>query len=182
MLPDVIAAEGSGEQSSHSLAQSLARSAPILAQVLSGTSLGSALSAQPAAPPRLRAASHDLVYNALRGYGRLEELAARLLHKPPKSRELYALVIASLGELEANAIAAHTVVDQAVEAAFARGEAAEHVVMVHHGFAVGADLQIDLDAVAGRDRRTHGAGRIFDHPMRGIMQATVRDRSRDEPI
>ena len=48
---------------------------------------------------------------------------------------------------------------QAIEPAGALGEAAEHVVVMHHGLAVGADLQIDLDAVAAVDRRAHGARR-----------------------
>ena len=33
------------------------------------------------------------------------------------------------------------------------GQAAERIVVVHHGLAVGADLQIAFDAVAGGDRR-----------------------------
>ena len=39
------------------------------------------------------------------------------------------------------------------KAAAAFGQTAERVIVVHHGFAVGTDLQIGLDAIAGRDRR-----------------------------
>src|ERR1700722_17527349 len=51
---------------------------------------------------------------------------------------------------------------QAVEPAFALGEAAEHVVVMHHRFAVGADLDIDFDAVIGGNRRAHPTRGVFD--------------------
>ena len=41
---------------------------------------------------------------------------------------------------------------ETVQRAFAFGEAAERIVMVHHGFAVGTDLHIGLDGIAGFDR------------------------------
>ena len=109
-------------QASHSLAQALERAARIVAQVLAGANLGSALSAQPKAPGRLGAAAQDLAYGTLRGYGRVDALAARLLRKPVQSRELYALLLVSLAELQASPSAPHTVVDQAVEAAALLGQ------------------------------------------------------------
>src|SRR5512146_1773115 len=87
-------------QASHSLAQAMERAARIVSQVLEGANLGSALSAQPKTPGRLGAAAQDLAYGALRGYGRVDALAARLLRKPVQSRELYALLLISLAELQ----------------------------------------------------------------------------------
>ncbi len=104
-------------QASHSLAEALARAARLVARVLGGASLGNSLAEEPAEPRRLRAAAQDLAYSALRAYGRVDALAARLLHQPLQNRELYALALVSLAQLEVGGIAAHTVVDQAVEAA-----------------------------------------------------------------
>ena len=59
-----------------------------------------------------------------------------------------------------------------IEPAVAFGQAAERIVMIHHGLAVGGDLYIDLDAVVGSDRRAHGAprysrsGRVPRHAAR----------------
>ncbi len=71
---------------------------------------------------------------------------------------------------------------QAIEPAFAVGQAAEHIVVVHHGLAVGADLHVDFDAIAGRDRRAHGAGGILDDAVGGVVQPAMRDRSCGEPV
>ena len=43
------------------------------------------------------------------------------------------------------------------ERAVAVREAAERVVVMHHGLAVGADLQVDLDAVIAGNGRRGGA-------------------------
>ena len=48
-----------------------------------------------------------------------------------------------------------------IEPAFAFGQAAEHIVVMHHGLAVGADLHIDLDAIIGGDRRAARRRRCF---------------------
>ena len=69
-----------------------------------------------------------------------------------------------------------------VEPIFAVGQAAELGVMVHHGFAVGTDLQVDLDAIAGGHRRAHGAGGIFDDAARSVMQSAMGERPRGEPV
>ena len=71
---------------------------------------------------------------------------------------------------------------QAIEPPFALGEAAEHIVVMHHGLAIGADLQIDLDAVAGGDRGAHRSRRVLDDAVRGVMQPAMGDRSRGEPV
>lgn len=91
-----------------------------MAKVLAGGSLG----AQPRTGEARRASSavRDLARSALRAYGRVDALAALLLHKPLQDHELYALVLVSLAALEQGA-ASHTVVDQAVEAAGLLGQA-----------------------------------------------------------
>ena len=71
---------------------------------------------------------------------------------------------------------------QLIEPALAFGQPAEHVVVMHHGLAVGADLDVDFDAVIGGDRRAHGARGILDHAVRGVMQPAMGDRSRGEPV
>ena len=65
---------------------------------------------------------------------------------------------------------------QLVQPATAFGQPAEHVVMVHHGLAVGADLEIDFDAIIGVERRAHGARGIFDQAVRSVVQPAVGDR------
>ena len=107
-------------QRSPSLAEELAHAARRVASVLAGASLG----AQPEAGEarRLSPAARELARCALRAHGRVDALAARLLHKPLQNRELYALVLVSLARLE-EASASHTVVDQAVEAAALLGQA-----------------------------------------------------------
>ncbi len=63
-----------------------------------------------------------------------------------------------------------------IEPARALGQPAEHVVVVHHGLAVGADLDVNLDAIAGGDGRAHGAGGIFDR-ARALRHAARDGRS-----
>src|SRR5262249_20152327 len=69
-----------------------------------------------------------------------------------------------------------------VEPAGALGHAPKRGVMMHHGLAVGADLQIDFDAVVARERRAHCAGGIFDHAGFGVMQTAVCKRPRGQPV
>src|SRR5262249_25827044 len=71
---------------------------------------------------------------------------------------------------------------QGGERAAALGEAAERVVVVHHGLAIAAELQVDLDAVAGGHRGRDRARGILDDAARRIVQAAVGDRPRGEPV
>ena len=50
----------------------------------------------------------------------------------------------------------------AASRAAALGQAAERIVVMHHGLAVGADLQVGFDAVAAGDGRGKGGGRVLD--------------------
>lgn len=103
---------------SPALAQVLARAARVVARVIAGESLNSALAGGRAgAPRRLQAATQDVVYEALRGYGRGELLLAQLTHRPLQSRTLEALLFVAMAQLWSKASPAHTLVDQAVEAA-----------------------------------------------------------------
>ena len=54
--------------------------------------------------------------------------------------------------------------------------------MMHHGLAVGADLDIGLDAVAAGDGGGESRGSIFDHAASGVMQSAMRDGPRGEPV
>ncbi len=54
--------------------------------------------------------------------------------------------------------------------------------MVHKGLAVGADLQVDFQAVAGGDRRPDSGGGVLDNARRRIMQPAMGQRSRGEPV
>src|SRR5262249_34291011 len=54
--------------------------------------------------------------------------------------------------------------------------------VMHHGIAVGGDLEIDLDGVAGGGRRRHGGRRVLDHAGCRIVQPAVGDGARDQPI
>src|SRR6478736_3518646 len=68
-----------------------------------------------------------------------------------------------------------------VASAAAFGQPAERIVVVHHGLAVGADLQIAFDAVARRDRGGECRGCVLDDAFL-IMQPSVRHRPCDQPI
>lgn len=73
--------------------------------------------------PSTRAATQDLVYGALRRYGLGDALLGPLLQKPLPMPEIRALLLCALYRLQTRPDAAHTIVDQAVEAAatFAHG-------------------------------------------------------------
>src|SRR5262245_46355446 len=78
------------------------------------------------------------------------------------------------GRLEGNALELDG--GRRVEPSVAFGEAAERIVVVHHGLAVRADLQIAFDAVMPRDRGGECRGRVLDDGFL-IMQPTVRHGS-----
>lgn len=112
---------------SDSLAFALHLAAAVLEEVIAGRSLGDALShcwrARPALPAGQRGAIQDLAYGALRRHGRDDYFLSRLMEKPP-APAVRALLLAALARLAARPEEAHTIVDQAVEAAsaVARGQ------------------------------------------------------------
>jgi hypothetical protein len=53
---------------------------------------------------------------------------------------------------------------------------------MRHGLAVGADLDIGLDAVAAVDSGAKSRRGVLDDAARGVMQPSVRDRPRGEPV
>jgi len=117
-----------GSLKTDSLACALHLAAATVAEVIAGRSLNEALSqglhAQPALPAGQRGAIQDLAYGALRRHGRDDFFLSRLVEKSP-SPVVRALLLVALARLEARPKEAHTIVDQAVEAAgnVARGKA-----------------------------------------------------------
>ena len=105
----------------HSLGQSLALASRVVARVLEGASSTEALIQTRAQPANLRAAAHDLSFNALRAYGLVDSLADTLLDRPATDPLLRGLIYVALVELVAQTEdqprGIHAVVHQAVEAA-----------------------------------------------------------------
>ena len=103
-----------------SLAYAVHGAALVVAEVIAGRNLNEALAglwrARPDMPPARRAAVQDLAYGALRRFGRDDFFLGRLMHKPPAA-PVRALLLVALARLAARPQEAHTVVDQAVEAA-----------------------------------------------------------------
>ncbi len=93
-----------------SLAETLAAASRLVVRVLAGESL--ATSAAGARDPAVQ----DLVYGALREYGRGDAVLARLVRGALKDVEVRALLLCALRALRRDRAAAHTVVDQAVSA------------------------------------------------------------------
>lgn len=106
-----------------SLAHALLLAAQAVAAVIGGRSLAEVPLAPPGELPATRASAQDLVYGALRRYGRGNGLLSPLLARPLTNCEIEALLLCALYRLETRPEAAHTVVNQAVEAAgrIARG-------------------------------------------------------------
>jgi 16S rRNA (cytosine967-C5)-methyltransferase len=77
----------------------------------------------PELPPATRGAAQDMIYGTLRDYGRGEFMLSRLLQQPLTEPTIDGLLRVALHRLEVRTDTAHTVVDQAVEAAarIARG-------------------------------------------------------------
>ena len=100
-------------------AQQLA--AGVVGQVLSGRNLGVVLEAVFRGTPELtqqqRAVVQDLSYGTLRFYGELQAVLALLLQKPLQSEKLHHLLLVALYQLRHGKTSAHTVVNQAVQAA-----------------------------------------------------------------
>lgn len=108
---------------SPSLAEAFVAATEVLRRVIEGESLNTALTEVRRAPlaRTLFAATQDLCYNALRGYGVVDVALERLLDKPLTDPRLRALLLAASAELAARPQSAHAVVHQAVEAAAALG-------------------------------------------------------------
>jgi len=108
----------------HSLAQAFAAAARVLSKVLNGRSLSDALAdlKQQGPTPALAAATQDLCYNALRGYGFLDAALDKLLQKPLSDVPVRGLLLAALAELGSRPQSAHAVVHQAVEGAVLLGQ------------------------------------------------------------
>jgi 16S rRNA (cytosine967-C5)-methyltransferase len=100
-----------------SLAQAFLLATRALVAVIGGRSLSEALAANAHAPGPTRASAQDLAYGALRRYGLGDALLSRLIERPLARVEPRALLLCALYRLDARPDAAHTVVDQAVEAA-----------------------------------------------------------------
>lgn len=103
-----------------SLAYALLTSARLIADVTAGQTLTEALAvlwkSRPDTPAGTRGAILDLTYGCLRDYGRQDFILAKLLQKP-LPEPLQSLLRVALHRLGVRADTAHTVVDQAVEAA-----------------------------------------------------------------
>lgn len=103
-----------------SLAFALQQAADAVGEVIAGRSLNEALAqcwrTHPGLPPGARGAVQDLAYTALRRCGRDDFFMTRMMEKTPPPA-VRALLITALARLEARPGDAHTVVNQAVEAA-----------------------------------------------------------------
>jgi 16S rRNA (cytosine967-C5)-methyltransferase len=103
-----------------SLAFAMLHAARAVESVTHGRNLDQALAALAAAAdllPAARGAVQDLAYGTLRDFGRGDFLLSRLLDRPLEAPAIRALLLIALRRLESHPSAAHTTVDQAVEAA-----------------------------------------------------------------
>lgn len=136
-----------------SLAFALHGAALAVAEVMAGRNLNEALAELwrrwPNLPSGQRGAVQDLAYGALRRFGRDDFHLARLMQKPPAA-PVRALLLVALARLAARPEEAHTVVDQAVEAAGAlqRGKFKALVNGVLRNF---LRRRAELEAAAGED-------------------------------
>jgi len=96
------------------LSAPLAAAAALVAAVLRGRVPEPVLAATDAA---LRPATLDLAFTALRDHGRGDWLLGRLLERPLKDKGARALLLVVLARIERRPAEAHTLVDQAVDAA-----------------------------------------------------------------
>lgn len=104
-----------------SLGEALLIASDGLAAVLKGYALNDGLlglwRAYPDLTPASRGAVQDLLYSSLRDFGRGSAILTKLLSKPLEEPRIEALLLIALHRLETRPETAHTVVDQAVEAA-----------------------------------------------------------------
>lgn len=103
-----------------SLAHALCCAAELIARVAGGAALTDILAdlwvSRPATPPAVRGAIQDLTYGTLRDYGRQDFILGRLLDKS-LPEPVQSLLRVALHRLDVRPETAHTVVDQAVNAA-----------------------------------------------------------------
>lgn len=113
------------------LAYAFSRSAELVAHVLGGGNLTGAFEHMQQHhrewPDAIRGAVRDFAWSTLRDYGRGDAVLRTLLHKPLPT-ELHALLLVALHRLETRPEQAHTLVDQAVEAAGALAPGLKGVV------------------------------------------------------
>ena len=103
-----------------SLGYAIFTSAQLIANVVSGTTLTEGLTTlwatRPQTPAGVRGAVLDLTYGTLRDYGRQDFILDRLLQKP-LPEPVQSILRVALYRLDSHADTAHTVVNQAVDAA-----------------------------------------------------------------
>ncbi|PKO25015.1 MAG: 16S rRNA (cytosine(967)-C(5))-methyltransferase RsmB [Betaproteobacteria bacterium HGW-Betaproteobacteria-8] len=101
------------------IAQRIAADA--VGQVLAGRNLSGVLDAlfrtHSNITPQQRAVAQDLSYGTLRFYGRIESIIGQLLDKPLTHEGVHHLLLVALYQLLYDRASAHTIVNQAVEAA-----------------------------------------------------------------
>ncbi len=104
-----------------SLAYALLGAATVVADVVAGRNLNETLDRlwrdRPELPSGQRGAMQDLAYSALRRFGRDGFFLAQLMDRPLRDGLVRALLLVALARLAARPEEAHTIVDQAVEAA-----------------------------------------------------------------
>ena len=61
------------------------------------------------------------------------------------------------------------------------GQAIERFIVENNRFAVDAQLDVAFDGETAGDRRFRRPERVFDHPVRAVVQAAMGDRPLDEP-
>ena len=137
-----------------SLAYALHGAAAAVAEIIAGRNLNEALAGlwreRPSLPPGQRGAVQDLAYTALRRYGRDDFCLSRLMETPLRDRLVHALLLVTLARLAARPEEAHTIVDQAVEAAgeLAQGKYRALVNGVLRNF---LRRRAELEAAVGQD-------------------------------
>jgi 16S rRNA (cytosine967-C5)-methyltransferase len=113
-MADDLGAVSEATALSPPLASALRAAAEAVAGVINGRTPEALLAAT---APALRPAVMDLVFGTLRDGGRGDFLLGRLLARPLKEPLIHALLLVALFRLEQRPQDAHTIVDQAVDAA-----------------------------------------------------------------
>jgi 16S rRNA (cytosine967-C5)-methyltransferase len=118
------------------LSSSLRHAAHVLAKVGAGRALPAALNdvfEQHSLSSVSRGAVQDIAYRSMRRWGTAQALLAALTPKPPKPATLHALICCALAMLsdDTPAYAAHTLVDQAVQACAENAEISRAKGMVN---------------------------------------------------
>ena len=123
LLSATVVSSTSDNLPADSLARALLLAARAVASVMAGRSLAEVPLASADELAATRASAQDLAYGVLRRFGRGDAILAQLLTRPVTLPEVHALLLCALYRLETRPEAAHTVVDQAVNAAgqLARG-------------------------------------------------------------